>query len=65
MKKKKVNLRDLKPNSEEQHSHNDGHNHDHGDSSTFRTYIPAIISFAMLIIGIGLDYFEVSFLRIG
>ena len=27
MKKKKVKLRDLKPSSEEQHSHGDGHNH--------------------------------------
>ncbi|WP_299117275.1 heavy metal translocating P-type ATPase [uncultured Winogradskyella sp.] len=64
MKKKKVNLRDLKPNSEEQHSHDDGHNHDHGDSSSFRTYVPAIISFTMLIIGIGLDYFDVSFFKV-
>ncbi len=60
MKKKKVNLRDLKPNSEE-HNHDDGHNHEHGDSSSFKTYIPAIISFIMLMIGIGLDYFDASF----
>ena len=63
MKKKKVNLRDLKPNSEEQHSHDDGHNHDHQESGSFKTYIPAIISFTMLIIGIGLDYFDVSFFK--
>lgn len=63
MKKKKINLRDLKPQSEKKHTHDDGHNHDHGDSSSFRTYIPAIISFTMLIIGIGLDYFEVSFFK--
>ncbi len=63
MKKKKVNLRDLKPQSEEEHSHDDGHNHDHGNSSSFRTYVPAIISFTMLIIGIGLDYFDVSFFK--
>ncbi|GAB7256856.1 heavy metal translocating P-type ATPase [Polaribacter sp. OB-PA-B3] len=55
MKKKKVNLRDLKPNSEEQHSHDDGH--DHGDGSAFKSYIPAIISFVMLIVGITVDYF--------
>ncbi|MFY0630013.1 MAG: cadmium-translocating P-type ATPase [Flavobacteriaceae bacterium] len=61
MKKKKINLGDLKPKSEEQHSHDDGHNHNHGNSSSLRTYIPAIISFTMLIIGIGLDYFAVSF----
>nr|WP_321221993.1 heavy metal translocating P-type ATPase [uncultured Psychroserpens sp.] len=56
MKKKKVNLRDLKPNSKEQHSHDDGH--DHGDGSAFKTYIPAIISFVMLIVGIAVDYFD-------
>jgi len=61
MKKKKINLRDLNPNSEGQHSHEDGHDHNHGNSSSLRTYIPAVISFTMLIIGIGLDYFDVSF----
>jgi Cd2+/Zn2+-exporting ATPase len=56
MKKKKVNLRDLKPNSEEQHSHDDGH--EHGNGSAFKTYIPAIISFVMLMVGIAVDYFD-------
>ncbi|WP_334057666.1 heavy metal translocating P-type ATPase [Polaribacter sp. P097] len=56
MKKKNVNLRDLKPNSEEQHSHDDGH--DHGNGSAFKTYIPAIISFVMLMVGIAVDYFD-------
>ncbi|WP_323786979.1 heavy metal translocating P-type ATPase [Psychroserpens sp.] len=60
--KKKVNLRDLKPNSEEQHSHDDGHNHS-GSSGNIKAYIPAIISFSMLIIGIGLDYFDVTFFK--
>ena len=54
--KKEVNLRDLKPNSEEQHSHDDGH--DHGNGSAFKTYIPALISFVMLIVGIAVDYFD-------
>ncbi|AXT62399.1 cadmium-translocating P-type ATPase [Aquimarina sp. AD10] len=59
MKKKKVNLRDLKPASEEQHSHDDGHNHsDPKGASTFNTYLPAIFSFVMLIVGIAVDYFE-------
>ncbi len=61
MKKKKVNLRDLKSNLETKHSHDDGH--DHGDGSAFKTYIPAIISFTMLIIGIGLDFFDISFFK--
>ena len=60
MKKKKVNLRDLKPNSEEQHSHDDGHNHSSPKSvSNLNTYLPAIFSFVMLIVGIAIDYFEV------
>ena len=56
MKKKKINLKDLKPNSEAQHSHDDGHNH--GNGSAFKTYIPAIISFVMLMVGIAVDYFD-------
>lgn len=63
MKKKKVNLRELKPKSPEVHTHDDGHNHGHSDSSSFGTYIPAIISFTMLVIGIGLDYFDISFFK--
>lgn len=62
MKKKKINLRDLKPDSEPEHSHDDGHNHS-GNSSKIKAYIPAIISFTMLIIGIGLDYFDVTFFK--
>ncbi len=59
MKKKKVNLRDLKPSSEEEHSHDDGHNHSSPKGvSTFNTYLPAIFSFVMLIVGIAIDYFE-------
>ena len=62
MKKKKLNLRDIKPNPEKEHSHNDGHNHS-GNSSKIKAFIPAIISFSMLIIGIGLDYFDVTFFK--
>ncbi len=59
MKKKKVNLRDLDPKEHQgEHSHDDGHSHDHGDSSSFRTYLPAIFSFVMLITGIAVDYFD-------
>tara|TARA_R110002049_G_scaffold239599_1_gene412942 strand:+ start:13223 stop:15154 length:1932 start_codon:yes stop_codon:yes gene_type:complete len=56
MEKKKVNLRDLKPDSEKQHSHGKA-------SNNFKAYIPAIISFVMLIIGIALDYVDTSFFR--
>lgn len=62
MKKKKLNLRDIKPNSEKEHSPDDGHNHS-GNSSNFKVYIPAIASFSMLIIGIALDYFDVAFFK--
>ncbi|CAH8281820.1 Cd2+/Zn2+-exporting ATPase [Mariniflexile fucanivorans] len=59
MKKKKVNLRDLKPDSETQHSHDDGHNHSNTKSaSNLKTYLPAIFSFVMLMVGIAVDYFE-------
>jgi len=64
MKKKKVNLRDIKPNSEEQHSLDDGHNHDHGNTSALKVYIPAITSFTMLIIGIMLDYFVSTLFKV-
>jgi len=62
MKKKKLNLRDIKSNSKEQHSQDDGHDHS-GNSSQIKAYIPAIISFTMLIIGIALDYFDVAFFK--
>lgn len=49
-----------KPKKEHQHDH-EGHNHDHshetGDQSVFRMFIPAIISFGLLVTGIALDYF--------
>ena len=66
MKKKKLNLRDIKPISEKEHSHGDGHNHSSSESvSSFKTYISAIFSFVLLITGIALDYFDVSFLKDG
>lgn len=60
MKKKKVNLRDLEPKEHQgEHNHDDGHNHTSPEeASNFRTYLPAIFSFVMLIIGIAVDYFD-------
>ena len=60
MKKKKVNLRDLEPKEHQgEHSHDDGHNHSSPEEiSNFRTYLPAIFSFVMLIAGIAIDYFD-------
>tara|TARA_R110002072_G_scaffold286397_1_gene451457 strand:- start:78 stop:2042 length:1965 start_codon:yes stop_codon:yes gene_type:complete len=60
MKKKKINLRDLEPKEHQgEHSHDDGDNHSSPEQlSNFRTYLPAIFSFVMLIAGIAIDYFE-------
>ena len=60
MKKKKVNLRDLKTKEHSNgHSHDDGHNHDHeGKTENINAYLPAIFSFVLLIAGISLDYFK-------
>lgn len=46
---------------EQNHNHShEGHDHehDHGDASSFKTYIPAVISFLMLMTGISFDYFD-------
>ncbi|WP_206482244.1 heavy metal translocating P-type ATPase [Nonlabens ponticola] len=60
MKKKKINLRDIDPKEHKgAHSHDDGHNHSSPDEvSNLKTYLPAIFSFVMLIIGIAVDYFD-------
>jgi Cd2+/Zn2+-exporting ATPase len=43
------------------HDENDGHNHDHGDTSAIKTYLPAIFSLLLLLAAIALDYFKVAF----
>ncbi|GAA4157231.1 heavy metal translocating P-type ATPase [Chryseobacterium ginsenosidimutans] len=47
-----------KPKKEHNHNH-EGHDHDHshdtGDKSAFQMFLPAIISFGLLLIGIALD----------
>ena len=61
MKKKKIDLRSFTaPQKTCEHCHDeDGHNHDTSQgTSTLSIYLPAIISFSMLVIGIALDYFE-------
>ncbi len=40
---------------EHHHDEHEGHDHNHGDASSFRTYIPALVSFVMLLIGIVID----------
>ncbi len=49
--------------STEHHSDNDGHDHDHSseEKSTFQMFLPAIISFVLLMVAIGFDnYFTQS-----
>jgi len=59
MKKEKKSLHDIElKGHQDEHSHDDGHNHDHGDASSFKTYIPALVSFVMLLVGITVDYFD-------
>ncbi|MEZ2415021.1 heavy metal translocating P-type ATPase [Muriicola sp. E247] len=60
MKKKKVNLRDIDPKKHQgEHTHEDGYNHGNPEkASNFRTYLPSIFSFVMLIAGIAIDYVE-------
>lgn len=60
MKKKKVKLRDLGSKERQgEHGHESGHNHGGPEGvSKFKTYLPAIFSFVMLIIGIAVDYFD-------
>lgn len=58
MKKKEENLKDFKNPIKEELKHKKILNN-------LETYIPAFISFTMLIIGIALDYFDVSFFKDG
>ena len=48
----------------EQHHNHEGHDHDHShdthDKSIFRMFLPAIISFVLLLVGISLDQFIVN-----
>ncbi|MFC4210083.1 heavy metal translocating P-type ATPase [Pedobacter lithocola] len=45
-----------KPQSEHKHVHVEGEEHDHGgDPSSFKTYLPAVVTLTMLLIGIALD----------
>jgi len=62
MKKKKIDLKDIKSNPKKEHNHDDGHNHSE-NSNSFKAYVPAITSFVMLIIGIALDYFDAIFFK--
>jgi len=59
----KIDAKSGKPHlhAEKDHKHEEGddHDHDHGstDQPAWRTYLPAIISFVLLILGLVFDYF--------
>ncbi|ADV50794.1 cadmium-translocating P-type ATPase [Cellulophaga algicola DSM 14237] len=63
--KKKKNLKDLKIDKHQgDHHHEDHHGHTHGSangSSNIITYLPAIFSFTILVLGIVLDYLKEPF----
>ncbi|MDP5061917.1 MAG: heavy metal translocating P-type ATPase, partial [Maribacter sp.] len=61
MKKKKIDLQSLTPTQSTcAHCSDDEHTHEAAPhSSNFKLYLPAIISFTMLVIGIALDYFNI------
>ena len=61
MKKKNVKLRDIQ-NKKGKHSQDGGYGHS-GKSNSLKIYMPAIISFTMLMVGIVLDYFDVPFFK--
>ncbi|MGV8814722.1 MAG: heavy metal translocating P-type ATPase [Gelidibacter sp.] len=67
MAKEKINLRDIdtqKHSGEYSHARQPGldDGHSHGiEKAGFKTYLPAIFSFVMLIAGIAMDYYEVPF----
>ncbi|MBF4464152.1 heavy metal translocating P-type ATPase [Flavobacterium sp. LC2016-12] len=75
IKKKKNQSGCCSAHEEHHHVENDGHDHDHdhehnADGSLFQMFLPAIISFVLLLIGIGLDnYFPQNwfsgYVRIG
>ena len=44
-------------------SNEDGHDHSHSASGTWKEYLPAIISFVLLISGITMDYSDVLFFK--
>lgn len=43
--------------------HHHDHDHDHGDTSSIKTYLPAIVSFVLLLIAIVFDFFSLSFFK--
>lgn len=47
----------------EKHTEAHEHHHDHGDASSFKTYLPAIVSLILLLVAIAFDQFSVPFFK--
>lgn len=62
MKKRKLNLRELKHKDQGGHAHGNGNSHA-GNDNKFKVYFPAFASYIMLITGIALDYFNAGFFK--
>ncbi len=63
MAKEKINLRDIDTQKHSgEHSHDDDHSHG-TEKANFKTYLPAIFSFILLVAGIAMDYFDVPFFK--
>lgn len=61
MKKKNVDLRDIEIKEHlGEHNHDDEHDHSSPEqNSNLKPYLPAIVSFVMLMAGIAVDYFNI------
>jgi len=53
----------LKNKHSEDDGHNHSHDHSHKNKSNWKVYLPAIVSFVLLITGIALDYFDIAFFK--
>lgn len=62
MKKRKLNLRDLRHKEQVGHTHANRSGHT-GKGVNLKVYLPAFISFTMLVTGIALDYFNSGFFK--
>ena len=64
----KIDAKSPPPLLKAEHSEDDGHDHSHDQTHShsldgWKAYLPAIISFILLIAGIILDYFDVTFFK--
>ncbi|WP_339704516.1 heavy metal translocating P-type ATPase [uncultured Kriegella sp.] len=58
MKKRELDLKNLGKTKSNKKEHGHNHNHGRGQKGNIRMYMPAIVSFFMLLVGMGFDYFK-------